>query len=104
MVLPHNLQAPVSVTKPEPVGVCDRCDFMWYLRDLTWQFQWSARKLINLHILVCPRCLDTPAPFLQTFRFGPEPQPLPNARPTQYAAQNQGGTAPITSVEQILDE
>lgn len=104
MVLPHNLQAPVSITKPEPVGICDRCDFMWYLRDLSWQMQWSAKQLVNLRILVCPRCLDTPNETLRVFNFGPEPAPLPNARPTQYAAQNQGGTAPITDVNAILDE
>lgn len=104
MVLPHNLRAPVSSTKPEPIGICDRCGFMEFLSRLYWQFQWSATVLVNQRILVCDRCLDKPSEFLKTPRFGPEPAPLPNARPTHYAQQNQGGTPPLNTVQEILPD
>ena len=104
MVLPHNLHAPVDMMRPEPVGICDRDGFLWPLSQLTWQFQWAGTNLVNQRILVCPVCLDTPAPFLQTFRFGPEPAPLPNARPWHYAYQNQGGEPPLDTVSQILPD
>lgn len=104
MVLPHNLRCPVSITKPEPVGVCDRCGFLAYLSAMQWQFQWNSDRLVNLRILVCSICLDKPAEFLKTPKFGPEPAPLPNARPTHYATQNLGGEPPLNTVSEILGD
>ena len=90
--------------KPRPVGICDRCCFMYYLDDLTWQFQWSGTALVNQRILVCCKCLDKPSEFLKTVIIGPEPAPIPNARPTHYEFQNQGGEPPLTTVNQILGD
>lgn len=104
MVLPHNLRAPVSITKPRPVGISDRSGKMYYLDEMVWQFQWSATQLVNQRILVGPDEVDVPAEFLKTPRFGPEPAPLPNARPTHYATQNQGGTPPLNTVQEILPD
>lgn len=104
MVLPHNLKSPVSITKPRPVGVSDRNGQLYYLDEMVWQWQWSSDRLINLRILVGPDEVDKPAEFLRTPKFGPEPAPLPNARPTHYATQNLGGEPPITSVNQILED
>jgi hypothetical protein len=105
MVLPHNRKSPISISKPRPVGCSDRNGQLYYLDEMVWQYQYGANgQLINLRILVGPDEVDTPNPGLQTFKFGPEPAPLPNARPTHYAQQNQGGTAPITDVNAILDE
>lgn len=104
MVLPHNLRSPVSITKPRPVGISDFSGFMFYLDEMVWVYQYSGNQLVNQRMLVGPGECDVPNPGLQTFVFGPEPAPLPNARPTHYAQQNQGGTAPITSVNEILDE
>jgi len=77
---------------------------MWYLDDLSWQFQWSGQALVNQRILVCPRCLDKPSEFLKSPIIGPEPAPLPNARPWHYREQMQGGTAPLNSVSEILPD
>lgn len=104
MVLPHNRKSPVSITQPRPVGVSDRNGQVYYLDEMVWQFQYSGNNLVNQRILVGPDEVDTPAPFLQTFHFGPEPTPLPNARPWHYAYQNQGGTAPLNSVNEILPD
>lgn len=104
MVLPHNIRCPIDMMKPRPTGVCDRCDFLFFLDDLSWQFQWSGTALVNQRILVCQTCLDKPAEFLKTVILGPEPAPLPNARPTAYATQNQGGEPPLTTVSEILGD
>lgn len=104
MTLPHNLKSPVSDRHPEPVFVSDRNGQIYRMRDACWQYQFNASGLYNTRILVGPDEVDTPAPFLQTFKFGPEPQPLPNARPWHYAQQNQGGTAPLNSVSEILPD
>lgn len=104
MTLPHNRKSPVNMMRPEPVGVSDRNGQIYRLADMVFQYQYTASgRLTNLRILVGPDELDQPAPFLQTFKFGPEPQPLPNARPWHYAEQNQGGEPPITDVNDILD-
>lgn len=104
MVLPHNRKSPVSATHPRPVGVSDRNGQVYYLDQMVWQYQFTGRGLTNLRILVGPDEVDRPAPFLQTFIFGPEPAPLPNARPWHYAQQNQGGTAPLNTTNEILGD
>lgn len=104
MPLPHNRKSPISMMSPRPVGVSDRNGQLYYLDEMVWQFQYSGNALVNQRILVGPDEVDTPNPSLQTFRFGPEPAPLPNARPWHYREQNQGGTAPLTSVSEILGD
>lgn len=102
MVLPHNLKCPVSITKPRPVGVSDRSGALYFLDEMVWQWQWSSDRLVNLRILVGADEVDTPNQGLKTPKFGPEPAPLPNARPTHYATQNQGGEPPLNTVQEIL--
>lgn len=86
------------------MGISDRSGFMYYLDDLNWQYQWCGNSLRNQRILVGGDELDVPSEFLRPAIFGPEPAPLPNARPTYYAQQNQGGTAPPTVSEILGDE
>lgn len=102
MVLPHNRKSPTSIDRPEPVGVSDRNGQVYFLKDMVWQYQWAGNALVNQRILVGPDEVDQPSEFLRPVIIGPEPAPLPNARPTHYATQNQGGTVPPT-VSQILD-
>lgn len=105
MPLPHNLKSPVDMMTPTPVGVCDRCGELRYLRDLAWQFQWQGNSLKNQRILVCyDRCVDVPSDFLRPAIIGPEPAPLPNARPWHYEQQNQGGEPPLNSTTEILPD
>lgn len=78
-------RAVVSPTNPTSFAVCDRCGCWYNLPDLSWQFQWSGLQLINLNILVCETCLDTPAEFLKTLIIPPDPMPVMNARPEAFA-------------------
>lgn len=78
--------ARVSQRKPEAQGVCDRCYMNYSLRDLRWQYEWEGVKLQNLRLLVCNTCLDTPQPALKTIVIPPDPLPVYNPRPENYAA------------------
>lgn len=77
----------VSIRKPSALAVCDLCGFTYNLTDLVWQVQWSGVKLQNLRLLVCRRtCQDTPQPQLKTIIIPPDPMPVLNPRPENYAA------------------
>lgn len=104
MPLPHNLRAPVDMMKPRPVGISDFSGFMYYLDEMVWVYQWNGNALVNQRMLVGPDEVDKPAEFLRQIILGPEPAPLPNARPTHYTYQNQGGEPPLTSVSEILGD
>ncbi len=76
----------VSARQPVALAVCDRCGFTYNRTDLVWDYQWSGVKLQNLRLLVCTtNCLDTPQPQLKTIVIPPDPLPVPNPRPEQYA-------------------
>lgn len=76
----------VNARAPSALAVCDRCGFTYNLTDLQWQYQWSGVKLQNLRLLVCTtNCLDLPQPELKTIIIPPDPVPVLNPRPEQYA-------------------
>lgn len=104
MVLPHNLRAPTSITQPEPVGVCDRCGFLYDLHRLVWQWDVRGLGLKNLRIRVCiDRCLDNPAWFLKPVVIGPDPIPPKDPRPPFWAQQeSEGGTVPPADIQTFI--
>lgn len=79
-------RARVSARSPQAQGICDRCGFSYTHSTLAWDYQWSGVKLQNLRLLVCSRCLDKPMPQLKTIVIPPDPLPVFNARPDDYAA------------------
>jgi len=81
---PHG-RARVSASSPAAFGTCDRCSFLYNLKDLQWQFQWQGERLVNLQILVCETCLDLPSQQLRSLNLPPDPVPVYNARPEYYA-------------------
>jgi hypothetical protein len=58
-----------------------------YNRDqLQWQWDWQqGPRLFNLRILVCPTCLDVPQESGRTIVLPPDPVPIANPRPENYA-------------------
>lgn len=78
----------VSPSDPHAGGTCDRCYIRYNLRDLKWQWQWAGPQLQNLRILVCQRCLDKPQEQLRTIVLPPDPVPVLNPRPEDYASDN----------------
>lgn len=88
-------------TAPSAPGICDRCGFKYMHSDLSWQMQFGGNQLINLRILVCDRCLDTPAEFLRAIILPPDPIPILNPRPGFYQSE-EGPAPPVQSVQEIL--
>ncbi len=83
-------RARVDPQHPEAFGVCDR-DGMWYnLRDLFWQFDWRGPRLMNLRIRVCRKCLDQPSNAFRTIIYPPDPVPVADPRPQNFAIPNNG--------------
>lgn len=78
--------AVTNPSSPEAFKVCDRCGFWYNASQLSWQYQFAGFSLINLRLLVCPPCLDTPAPFLKSIVLPPDPLPISNPRPEAFVA------------------
>ena len=52
---------------------------------MRWQWEWAGTGLVNKRILVHPDELDIPQRQLGTIFIPPDPLPILNARPEQYA-------------------
>jgi hypothetical protein len=87
---PHG-RARVNAQNPEAFAQCDRCGF-WYNRSqLQWQFEWSGTHLYNTGKLVCQTiCMDVPQEQLRTIILPPDPPPILNARPPNFAYEEAG--------------
>lgn len=80
--------ARVDPTAPSAFAVCDRCGKLYNHTDLSWQYDWRGPQLANLGLLVCRRtCLDKPAESRRIILLPPDPLPIANARPEQYAVE-----------------
>lgn len=77
--------AEISRVNIRPLGVCDRCGFTYNRDRLQWQYQWAGAKEMNQKILVCRSCMDQPQTQLKTLRIPPDPSPILNARPGEFA-------------------
>lgn len=78
-------RAQIDPMAPQALGICDRCGFQYNLRALTWQYAWAGRELINKRILVCDTCMDVPNEQLRTIRLPPDPYPIYDVRPENFA-------------------
>ena len=93
---PHPRGAQVDPSDPRAWGTCDRCGFVVNHYKLNWQFEWAGLRLTNLRILVCDACLDDPQRQLGTVLLPPDPLPIMNARPEQYALDEQPVSVRVT--------
>lgn len=89
---PHG-SARIDPRNPSALGICDRCSFLYNLRDLSYQFAWAGTKLINTRLRVCKKCLDRPNEQLRARILPPDPVPVADPRPENYAAENLGRAA-----------
>lgn len=88
----------VNPTSPRALGDCDRCYRTFNLERLQWQFEWRGNRLMNLRVLVCSECLDRPQEQNRPIILPPDPVPVFNPRPENFASDNAGGiTVPIES-------
>lgn len=80
---PHG-RASIDARRPRALAVCQRCGFMYNHDQLRWQFQYGGMRLINLRILVCEYCYDTPQIQLRTILLPPDPVPVEFPVPEVY--------------------
>lgn len=87
-ILGSNPRAQVDLQHPDAFAVCDLCGFMYLLKDLSWQYQYSGNALINTHYLVCDQCLDIPFQNNRPLFLPPDPEPVKDARPAPWFTNN----------------
>ena len=88
---PHGRKARVNPGNPEAFAQCDRCGDWRNRTDLVWQYEWSGTHLYSLGFLVClDRCYDTPQEQFRTIILPPDPPPVLNARPPNFAYDENG--------------
>lgn len=93
---PHPRGASTSPSSPRAWATCSRCGFVVNHYKLNWQHEWTGTRLTNLRILVCDACLDDPQRQLGTIVIPPDPMPILNARPEQYALDEQPVSVRVT--------
>lgn len=93
---PHPRRARTDSSSPEAWATSDRAGWIGNQRDLKWQLEWAGTKLINKRILVYEDEYDTPNRQLGTLILPPDPVPIMNARPEQYAIDEQPVSARYT--------
>ncbi len=79
-------RAEIDPFAPQALGICDRCGFQYNLRALRYQYQWAGDTMINLHLRVCDRCHDVPQEQLRIIRLPPDPLPVMDPRPEDFAS------------------
>lgn len=91
---PHG-RARVNPENPEAFGYCDRCGFVYNLRDLDWQWDWNGNRLFNKRILVSHQCMDKPQEQLRPKGLPQDPVPILNPRPGDVQAEMGPQPAPV---------
>lgn len=82
---PHPKRARTDSASPRAWATDDRSGFIGNHENLLWQMEWAGTKLINKRILVFEDQYDTPNRQLGTIILPPDPLPVQNARPENYA-------------------
>lgn len=86
---PHPRRARTDPRSPRAWGTSDRNGMIGNQENLVWQLEWAGLKLINTKVLVHPDEYDTPNRQLGSIIIPPDPPPVMNARPEQYAIDEQ---------------
>jgi len=79
-------RASIDPGAPEAVGVCDRCGFLYSLRDLRYQPIYAGPTTLVTTRRVCTiTCWDVPNEQLRTIRIPPDPMPVSDPRIENFA-------------------
>src|SRR6185369_280760 len=93
----HPRRAQVDPSWPQGWASSDRNGHVGNLADMRWQYDWAGPKIINKKILIHEDELDEPQRQLGSPAIlGPDPPPLINARPEQYALDEQPVSTRVT--------
>jgi hypothetical protein len=82
----YHSRAFVDPSNPQAWATCDRCCAIYNHKDLQFQYQFNGSGLYNTRFLVCQKCLDIPQPQLLSPILPPDPTPVLNPRPFNFAA------------------
>jgi hypothetical protein len=65
--------------------MCDRCNQIWLLQELQYQYEFRGDVLTNTRFRVCPTCMDVPYQGNRPVKLPPDPIPLldPRVEPLQ---------------------
>jgi hypothetical protein len=89
MMRPHPRRARTDPSAPSAWATDDRSGFVGNQRDLRFQMEWAGTRLVNTRILVFEDEYDEPQRQLGTLILPPDPPSILNARPEQYAIDEQ---------------
>lgn len=81
----HAGRARTSASSPNAHAICDRCGFRYNFTDLQWQYDWRGASIMNIRVLVCRTCLDTPQEQLRAIVVPADPTPIINARVQDFS-------------------
>lgn len=73
-------RARTSASNPQAFGVCDRCGIWTNHNRLHWQYDWRGASLMNIRLLVCDTCLDTPQQQLRAIVVPADPTAIEQPR------------------------
>src|SRR5277367_4448791 len=85
----HPKRAQVDPQHPQGWASSDRNGMIGNLARMRWQYDYRGSRIINTRILVHEDELDIPQRQLGTLVIPADPIPLINARPEQYAIDEQ---------------
>ena len=98
----HPRRAEVDPNAPRAWGTSDRSGMVGNHADMVWQFEYAGFGLNNTRVLVYPDELDTPQRQLGALIIPPDPPPIMNARPEQYAMDEEPGSAIVTQSGKVM--
>ena len=93
---PHPRRASTDPSSPSSWATDDRSGFIGNHKNLRWQYEWAGLKLVNKRILVFDDTYDEPQRQLGTIILPPDPLPVMNARPENYAIDEEPVSARYT--------
>ncbi len=73
-------------------GVCDRCQFVYELDQLQYQYDYRGDTLTNTRFRVCYVCRDKPYEGNRPVKLPPDPLPLIDPRVEPLLAEENAGT------------
>lgn len=76
-------------------GVCDRCQFVWLLQELQYQYEFRGDALTNTRFRVCPPCMDKPYQGNRPVKLPADPVPLIDPRVEPLLAEENAGQGPF---------
>lgn len=83
--------ASTDIGNPIASAICDICGFRYNHNKLNFEHEWAGNDVINLRLLACPTCLDTPNEQLRSLVLPPDPIPTKDPRLEPFAQDANAG-------------